>query len=254
MAEHAAVIAGAGPTGLMLAGELALAGVDVAVVERRVNQELIGSRARGLHVRTVEVLDQRGIAGRFVSQGHTYPVAGFSHITLDISDFPTRHAYALGLPQSRFEEILAGWVEELAVPIYRGRDVTGFAQDDAGVDIEVSDGESLRAQYLVGCDGGRSLIRRAAGIEFAGWDPTISSLVADVEMREQPEVGIRYDENGTQTIGPMEDGKRFGLVVSERYFGQTAEPTLQDVSRALVAVWGTDFGVHSPPRSPGSRT
>ena len=245
MTEHTVVIAGAGPTGLMLAGELALAGVDVAVVERRESQEVDGSRAGGLHARTIEVLDQRGIANRFLSQGQTYPVAGFAHISLDISDFPSRHSYVLGLPQSRFEPILAAWVGELEVPVYRGLEVTGFAQDDTGVDIQVSDREPLRAQYLVGCDGGRSLIRKAARIEFPGWDPTISSLLAEVEMREEPEVGIRHDDRGTQAIGPRGDG-RFGVVLSERFAGQTEAPTLRDVSEALVAVWGTDFGVHSP--------
>jgi 2-polyprenyl-6-methoxyphenol hydroxylase-like FAD-dependent oxidoreductase len=246
--EHAVVIAGGGPTGLMLAGELALAGVDVAIVERRAGQELDGSRARGLHARTIEVLDQRGIADRFVSQGRTFPVVGFAHITFDISDLPTRHNYVLALPQSRFEEILAARVSELGVPIAREREVTGFAQDDAGVDVGLSDGRSLRADFLVGCDGGRSLIRKAAGIEFPGWDPTISSLIAEVEMREQPEVGIRHDDRGTQAIGPLGDGHRFGVVLSEHYAGQAGEPTLQDLSKVLVSVWGTDFGVHSPTR------
>jgi 3-(3-hydroxy-phenyl)propionate hydroxylase len=246
--EHAVVIAGGGPTGLMLAGELALAGVDIAIVERRATQELDGARARGLHTRTIEVLDQRGIADRFLSQGQTYPVASFSHVPLDLSDFPTRHNYVLGLLQDRFEEILAEWVGELPVSFYRGREVTGFAQDDTGVDVEISDGEPQRAGFLVGCDGARSLIRKAAGIEFPGWDPSVSSLIAEVEMREQPELGIRYDEKGTQAIGPLEDGKRFGVVVSDHYAGQTAEPTLRDLSEALVAVWGTDYGVHSPTR------
>jgi 2-polyprenyl-6-methoxyphenol hydroxylase-like FAD-dependent oxidoreductase len=244
--EHAVVVAGGGPTGLMLAGELALAGVDVAVVERRAGQELDGSRARGLHARTIEVLDQRGIADRFLAEGQVFQVAGFSHIPLDVSDLPSRHNYLLGLRQERFEEILAGWVGELGVPIRRGREVTGFAQGDTGVDLELSDRRPLRAQYLVGCDGGRSVVRKAAGIEFPGWDPTISSLVAEVELREEPELGIRYDENGTQAIGRLEDGERFGVVVSERYAGHTAEPTLRDLSRALVGAWGTDYGVHSP--------
>src|SRR5215208_5417503 len=246
MTGHAVVIAGGGPTGLMLAGELALAGVDVAIFERRASQDLAASRAGGLHSRTIEVLDQRGIADRFLSQGQVAQVAGFAWIPLDISDFPTRHPYGLGLWQNHIERILAGWVGELAVPIYRGREVTGFAQDDTGVDVEVSDGQALQAQYLVGCDGGRSLIRKAAGIDFPGWDPTISSLIAEVEMREEPELGIRHDDRGTQAIGRLEDGKRVGVVVSEKYNGQTGEPTLRDLSRALVAVWGTDYGVHSP--------
>jgi 3-(3-hydroxy-phenyl)propionate hydroxylase len=244
--RHGVVIAGGGPTGLMLAGELALAGVDVTIVERRVSQELDGSRSRGLHARTIEVLDQRGIAGRFLAEGQVMHLVGFSGIRLDISDFPTRHNYVLALWQSQFERILAAWVGELGVPIARGREVTGFAQDEDGVDVELSDGQSLRADYLVGCDGGRSVIRKAAGIEFPGWDPSVSSLVAEVEMSEEPEWGIRYDDNGTQAIGRLGDGKRVGLALSERYAGQTGEPTLSDLSRALVAVWGTDFGVHSP--------
>jgi 2-polyprenyl-6-methoxyphenol hydroxylase-like FAD-dependent oxidoreductase len=200
-----------------------------------------------LHSRTIEVLDQRGIADRFLAEGQAIQVQSFAHIPLDISDFPTRHNYGLALGQQDFERILAAWIDELRVPIAREREVTGFAQDDTGVDVEISDGRSLRAQFLVGCDGGRSLIRRAAGIEFPGWDPSVSSLLAEVEVREEPEWGIRYDENGTQAIGRLEDG-RAGVVVSERYAGQTGEPTLRDLSEALVAVWGTDFGVHNPTR------
>jgi len=243
---HAVVIAGGGPTGLMLAGELALAGVDVAIVERRAGQEVVGTRARGLHARTIEVLDQRGIAGRFLSAGQPVQIASFSGIRLDISDFPTRHPYGLALLQKHFERILAGWVSELGVPIHRQREVTGFTQDATGVTVELSGGQSLRADFLVGCDGGRSLIRRAASIDFPGWDPSVSSLIAEVEMSEEPGWGIRRDGNGTQALGPLDDGKRVGVVVSEPYAGQTGEPTLRDLSRALIAVWGTDFGVHNP--------
>src|SRR6478672_9031350 len=182
MAEHAVVISGGGPTGLMLAGELALAGVDVAIVERRADQDLAGSRAGGLHARTIEVLDQRGIADRFLAEGQTAQVTSFAGTPLPISDFPTRHPYALGLWQNHIERILAGWVGELAVTFYRGREVTGFTQDDTGVDVHVSDGQRLRTQFLVGCDGGRSLVRRTAGIDFPGHDPTMSALIAEVEM------------------------------------------------------------------------
>jgi len=246
MTEHAVVIAGGGPTGVMLAGELALAGVDVAVVERRASRELTGSRSRGLHSRTIEVLDQRGIADRFLAEGQAAQVQSFAGIRLDISDFPTRHNYGLALWQNHFERILGGWVDELSVPIYRGREVTDFTQNGTGVDVDLSDGQSLRAGFLVGCDGGRSLIRRTAGIEFPGWDPSVSSLIAEVELSEEPEWGIRHDDNGTQALGRLEDGKRAGVVVSERYTGQSGEPTLGDLSRALIAVWGTDYGVHSP--------
>ena len=245
MTEHAVVIAGGGPTGLMLAGELALAGVAVAIVERRASQDLTGSRAGGLHSRTIEVLDQRGIADRFLSQGQVAQVAGFAWIRLDISDFPTRHNYGLALRQDRIERILGGWVHELSVPIYRGREVTGFAQDDTGVDVALSDGQSLRAEYLVGCDGGRSLIRKAAGIEFPGWDPTTSNLIAQVKMAEEPEWGLRRDALGIRSLSRLEDGQ-VGVMVTEAQVGQTTEPTLRDLSEALIAVYRTDYGVHSP--------
>jgi 2-polyprenyl-6-methoxyphenol hydroxylase-like FAD-dependent oxidoreductase len=245
MTKHAVVIAGGGPTGLMLAGELALARVDVAIVERRVNQDLAGSRAGGLHSRTIEVLDQRGIADRFLSQGKVMQVAGFAMVPLDISDFPTRHNYGLALWQDRIERILAAWVDELAVPIYREREVTGFAQDDTGVDVELSDGRSLRAKYLVGCDGGRSLIRKKAGIDFPGWDPSTSYLIAEVEMTGEPEWGIRRDDKGIHGLSRLEDGKRVRVVSSEQHVRQGDEPTLGDLREALIAVYGTDYGVHN---------
>src|SRR5207247_49860 len=210
MAEHAGVIAGGGPTGLMLAGELALAGVDVAIVERRASQGRVGSGSGGLHSRTIEVLDQRGIADRFLSQGQVAQVAGFARVPLDISDFPTRHPYGLGLWQNHIERILAGWVDELAVPIYRERELTGFTQDDTGVNVELSDGQSLRAEYLVGCDGGGSLIRKAAGIEFPGWDSTTSSLIAEVELAEEPEWGIQTDDIVVHSFGRVDYEIRYG--------------------------------------------
>ena len=205
MTKHAVVIAGGGPTGLMLAGELALAGIDVAIIERRDSQELTGSRAGGLHSRSIEILDQRGIADRFLREGKVANVGQFSGVALDIRDFPTRHPYSLGLWQNHIERILAGWVlDELGVPILRGCEVVGFAQDDTGVDVALSDGQSLRTQYLVGCDGGRSLIRKTAGIAFPGWDPTVSNLIAEVELAEQPEWGVRHDAIGLHGIGRVE--------------------------------------------------
>ena len=246
MTNHAVVVVGGGPTGLMLAGELALAAVDVAVVERRAGQDLIGSRAGGLHSRTIEVLDQRGIADRFLSQGRVAQVARFAGIPLDISDFPTRHNYGLGLWQNHIERILAGWVNELAVPIYRGREVTGLTQDNTGVDVELFDGQSLRAEYLVGCDGGRSLIRKAAGIDFPGWDPTTSNLIAEVEISEEPEWGIRRDALGIHSLSRLGDEGTVRILVTEQRLGRTDEPTLRDLSEALIAVYGTDYGIHSP--------
>jgi 3-(3-hydroxy-phenyl)propionate hydroxylase len=247
MTEHAVVIAGGGPTGLMLAGELALAGVDVAIVERRANQEVDGSRAGGLHSRTIEVLDQRGIADRFLSAGQVAQVAGFAWIPLDISDFPTRHNYGLALWQSRFEPIMADWViGELRIPILRGCEVVSFAQDDAGVDVELSGNTSLRTEYLVGCDGGRSLVRKAAGITFPGWDPTTSNLIAEVQVAGEPEWGVRRDAHGIPGLSRLEDGKTVRVLVTEQRPGRTGEPTLHDLSEALVAIYGTDFGIHSP--------
>ncbi len=242
--KHAVVIAGGGPTGMMLAAELALAHLDVVIVERRTSQDFEGTRARGLHSRTIEVLDQRGVADRFLSQGQAMQVAGFATVPLDISDFPTRHNYGLALSQKHFERILASWVAELAVPIHRGCEVTGFTQDDSGTSVELSDGRCLRAQYLVGCDGGRSAIRKKAGIDFPGFDPSISYLIAEVAMTEEPAWGMRRDAKGTYGIGKLEDGKRVGVVLREERVEQGDAPTERELRELLIALYGTDFGVH----------
>ena len=139
--RHDVVVVGGGPTGLMLAAELALARVDVVILERRTTEELQGSRARGFHARTIEVLDQRGMADRFLSQGQTAQIAHFADASLDMRDFPTRHPYGLALGQAHVERILAAWVGELGVPTHRGHMVTGFTQDDAGVAVSLSDGD-----------------------------------------------------------------------------------------------------------------
>jgi 3-(3-hydroxy-phenyl)propionate hydroxylase len=257
MSHHAVVIVGAGPTGLMLAGELALAGVDVAVVERRPSQELSGARALGISSRTIEVLDQRGIADRFLSAGQIAQVTGFALTRLDISDFPTRHNYGLALRQQHIERILAGWVTELQVRILYGREVTGFVQHEASVDVALADGQSLGARYLVGCDGGRSLIRKMAGIDFPGWDPTTSSILAEVEMTEQPPYGVHRSANGPYAFGRPEFEIKDGAViyrdvgpievmVTEPSTNATAEPTLHDLQALLIATCGTDFGAHGP--------
>jgi 2-polyprenyl-6-methoxyphenol hydroxylase-like FAD-dependent oxidoreductase len=246
MPEHAVVIAGGGPTGMMLAAELALAQVDVGVVERRPDAVLIGSRAGGVHSRTIEVLDQRGVADRFLAEGQVVQAATFGTTVLDMSDFPTRHPYSLGIWQNQFERILAAWVAELPVRIYYGREVTGFAQNDTGVDVELADGQSMHAQYLVGCDGGRSVIRKAAGIEFPGWDATRSNLIAEVEVTEEPPKGVRHDETGVHGLHRLEDGRTVRVIVTEQQVGPSSEPTLRDLSEALIAVFGTDFGIHTP--------
>jgi len=240
MSEHAVVVAGGGPTGMMLAAELTLAGIDVVIVERRASFKLESSRSRGLHSRTIEVLDQRGVADRFLAEGKTAQVQVFGGVPMDISDFPTRHNYGLALLQSHFERIMSGWIDELGVPMLREREVTGFTQDDTGVVVAVSDGTSLRARFLVGCDGGRSVVRKAAGIDFAGWDPTTFWIIAEVEMEEMPEFGLR----GGGGIGPAEEG-RVGVTLIEPEV-KTDEPTLEDLRAALIRVDGTDHGAHDP--------
>jgi 3-(3-hydroxy-phenyl)propionate hydroxylase len=240
--EHQVVIVGSGPTGMMLAAELTLAGIDVVVIERRPTQELESPRSRGLHARTIEVLDQRGIADRFLLEGRPMQVQAFAGIPLDISDFPTRHPYGLALLQSDFERIMAGWIDELGVCVLRERAVTGLVQDDDGVEVTCSDGSSVRAQYLIGCDGSRSLVRKTAGIEFAGWEPTVCWIHTEVEMEQQPAFGLR----GGGGIGPAESG-RVGVTLAEPDVdGRFATATLDDVRAALVRVDGTDYGAHSP--------
>jgi 3-(3-hydroxy-phenyl)propionate hydroxylase len=244
--DHAVAIAGGGPTGLMLAAELALAGVDVVVLERRPSQEIVGSRAGGLHSRTLEILDMRGVVDRFLAEGETAQAAMFGLTVLDIGDFPTRHPYALGLWQNHIERIMAEWVLELGVPIRYGAQVAGFVQDDAGVEVALADGGRLRASYLVGCDGGRSLIRRQAGIDFPGWEASTSTLIAEVAMAEEPEFGSRHTPQGIVGLQPMSDDGPIRVIISEGELGPTEQPSLAELSAALVAVYGTDFGVHSP--------
>ncbi|MDF0518019.1 FAD-dependent monooxygenase [Bradyrhizobium yuanmingense] len=244
-AGHTVIIVGAGPTGLMLAAELALAHVDVALVERRASQDIVETRAGGLHARSIEILDQRGVAERFLREGQITQLAGFAWTRLDIGDLPTRHPYGLALRQNQIERLLAEWVAELAVPIYRNREVTGFAEDESGLDVMLSGGERLRALYLVGCDGGRSLVRKRAGIDFPGFEPTLSNLMAEVEMRESPAFGLRHDALGFHGLSKTESG-RVLVVLTEARLAQDGEPSLSDLSEALVGVYGTDFGVHNP--------
>ena len=241
--EPDVLIVGAGPTGLTLAAELALAGVYVVVLERRADQAIAGARAGGLHPRTLEMFDQRGIAQRFIAQGQQYPVVLFPGATLKTGDLPSRHAYWLGLWQENIERTLADWVAELKVPICRGVEFADFEQDDAGVTVALADGSTLRAKYLVGCDGGRSLVRKKAGIEFPGWDPSISYLIAEAAMTAEPPWGMRYGAKGTNALGKLDD-KRVRAVLIEEQLRQGDAPSLEDLRAALIAAYGSDFGVH----------
>ncbi len=240
------IVAGAGPVGMMLAGELRLAGVDLLLVERRSTPELVGSRAGGFHPRTIEILDQRGIADRFIAEGATYPVQFSGTQMLDSSDLPTRHPYTLGLTQNHIERILAGWIEELDVPVLRGREVAGLRQDETGVTVHLEDGETMRASFVVGTDGGRSVIRKAADIDFPGWEATMSALIAEVEVTEDLPTEPRYDASGIHGLTLMTDGRTVRIVTSEAELGKSVEPTLASLSANLAAVFGTDFGVHNP--------
>ena len=243
---------------MTLAGELALAGVDVGIVERRVDRTLAGSRAGGLHSRTIEVFDQRGIAERFLAEGYTAQVGGFGQIRVDISDFPTRHPYGLALWQNHIERILADWVDELGVPVHRGCEVTGIAQDPTGVEVALAGDAFIAARYVVGCDGGRSVVRKSAGIDFLGWDPTISYLIAEVELAvEPPEWGVRHDALGVHGLSKLDDGAArpatsgpgpgpVRVMVTEREMRANGEATLRDLSEGLIAVYGTDYGVRNP--------
>src|ERR1700678_2688176 len=140
---------------MMLAAELALGKVDVAVVEQRPDHVLTGSRAGGFHSRTIEVLDQRGVADRFLAEGQVAQAATFGTTVLDMSDFPTRHPYSLGIWQNQIERIMAAWIAELPVRLIYGCEVIGFTQDESGVEVQLAGGDTVRATYLVGCDGGR---------------------------------------------------------------------------------------------------
>lgn len=256
MSRHSVVVAGGGPTGMMLASELALAGVTPLVIERRPTQALAGSRAGGLQSRTIEILDMRGVAERFLAAGQVAQVAGFAALRLDIGDFPTRHPYGLALWQNHIERLLADWTRELGVVVRYGTEIVGLTEERDGVAIALADGSALHADYVVGCDGGRSRVRKAAGIAFPGWDATTSNLIAEVETTEQPPLGMRQDPRGSYGLGRVAYEIRDGQVVFADHGTvrvmipedrvSTAEPTLQDVRAGLIAFYGTDFGVHSP--------
>ncbi len=244
--DHDVVIVGGGPTGMMLAAELALAGVDAVVLERRPDQQLDGSRAGGLHSRAIELLDQRGAAERFLDEGYTAQIISFGETKLDMSDFPTRHPYGLALWQKHIERIMAEWVWDLGVAIRYGQEVTGFSQDATGVDVALADGSALRARYLVGCDGGRSGVRKGAGIDFPGAEATKSTLVAEAQMEDKSGFGLHSGPLGVGGIGPMEGGDALRIVVPEARLESGDEPTLDELRDALFTVYGTDFKVHSP--------
>ena len=237
--EHDVMIVGAGPTGLMLAGELALAGVNVAIVERRPNQDVEGSRASGLHSRALELLDQRGLAERFIPLGTKHYAVALAGIVLDARDRPTRHNYTLGLWQEKIERGLAEWTSELAVTCYRGCEMATFVESGEHVHVQLTDGRRLGSRYLVGCDGGRSLVRKIAGIGFPGSEPQASYLIFEAEMEDEPPLGIRYGDRGLYALGLLDGGPRVRGVVTEERLERDGAPAEPDLRAALKAGYGS---------------
>ncbi|MDN3028472.1 FAD-dependent monooxygenase [Streptomyces sp. S.PB5] len=245
------VIAGAGPTGLMLACELRLAGVDVMVVER-LAERTGESRAGGIHSRTLEVLDQRGVLDRFLAEGELQPVGHFSGLYLDFDESESRHPYPLMILQSAIERLLEEWAGELGVRVRRSAGVRGLDQDADGVTVELDTApapETLRARYLVGCDGGRSTVRKLAGIGFPGTEATMTALIGDVELPDLPEdyVWVRRTPGGDYSAIAFEPGW-FRVITSEydRVAGRDEPVTFEQLRESLIRVAGTDFGMTSP--------
>jgi 2-polyprenyl-6-methoxyphenol hydroxylase-like FAD-dependent oxidoreductase len=246
------IVAGGGPTGMMLAAELRLHGVHVLVLERE-TERTRQAGALGLHVRSIEVMDQRGLLERFLPLGRRYPVGGFAGIMKPPPDrLDTAHPYVLGIPQSTTERLLTEHATELGVEIRRGTAVVGLSQDDDGVTVELTDGTRVRARYLVGCDGGRSTVRRLLGVGFPGEPAQVEWLLAEVEVAVPPEeLAAVVTEARTRHLGfgagPIGDGLYRVVVPAEGVIGdRTVPPTLEDLRHRLQVFAGTDFGVHSP--------
>ncbi|NUT47184.1 MAG: rifampin monooxygenase [Saccharothrix sp.] len=247
------VIAGAGPTGLMLAAELRLHDVHVVVLEKDPEPPK-HVRALGLHARSIELMDQRGLLERFLEHGTRHPLGGFfAAITRPAPDrLDTAHGYVLGIPQPVTERLLAERAAELGADVRRGVEVVGLAQDEDAVTVELADGTRLRSRYLVGCDGGRSRVRKLVGIAFPGEPSRVETLLGEME------VGVPRDEVLAVVARVRETEKRFGVgpfgegvyrvVVPAEGLAEdrAVPPTLEEVKERLRAVAGTDFGVHSP--------
>jgi 2-polyprenyl-6-methoxyphenol hydroxylase-like FAD-dependent oxidoreductase len=246
------IITGGGPTGLMLAGELRLHGVHVLVLEKDAEPTRV-SRALGLHVRSIEVLDQRGLLGRFLALGKQYPVGGFAGISKPPPDgLDTAHPYILGIPQITTDRLLAEHATELGVEIRHGSELVGLSQDHDEVTVELADGTHLTSRYLVGCDGGRSAVRKLLGVGFPGEPSTVETLLGEMEVTEDPGTvaAVVTEVRKTQLrfgAGPLGDGT-YRIVVPANGVAEdrAAAPTLEDFKQQLRVVAGTDFGVHSP--------
>jgi len=247
------IVAGGGPTGVMLAGELRLHGVHVVVLEKEAEPTRV-VRSLGLHVRSIEVMDQRGLLERFLAHGKQYPVGGFfAGIAKPTPDrLDTAHPYILGIPQTTTERLLTEHATELGVEIRRGCELVGLSQDDHGVTVELADGTQLRSRYLVGCDGGRSTVRKQLGVGFPGEPARVEWLLGEVELTAPPEelaavvAEVRKTHKGFGA-GPLGDGVYRVVVPAEGVAeDRTVPPTLEEVKQQLRVFAGTDFGVHAP--------
>jgi rifampicin monooxygenase len=247
------IIAGGGPTGLMLASELRLHGVDVLVLEKHA-QPARYVRALGLHVRSIEVLDQRGVLERFLALGQQYPLGGFfAGIDKPAPDrLDTAHPYVLGIPQTITDHLLTERAAELGAEIRRGCEVVGLSQDYHGVTAELADGTRLRSRYLVGCDGGRSTVRKLLGVGFPGEPTRVETLLGEMEMAVPPETlaAVVAEVRKTQKrfgATPFGDGLYRVVVPAEGVTeDRSAPPSLEEFKQQLRVFAGTDFGVHSP--------
>ncbi|KAA0023613.1 rifampin monooxygenase [Antrihabitans cavernicola] len=247
------IVAGGGPTGIMLACELRLHGVSVVVLEKEAGPTEI-VRPLGMHARTIEVLDQRGLAGRFLEAGKTYPLGGFFAAITKPSPtkLDTTHPYVLGLPQPITLRLLTEHAIDVGVDIRRACDVVGFEQNDDGVSVGLADGSTLDSRYLVGCDGGRSTVRKLLGVEFPGESATQETLLGELELSAAPETisAVNAEVRETQLrfgAGPLASGRYRVVVPADGVVeDRTAPPSLDEFKKQLIATAGTDFGAHSP--------